>query len=152
MLGAWAQNYLGPSHKTLPSSVCINRNSDHGNGFFPATFSPLPIQDPDVGLQNSVPPAGISTIEKRIELVNHLDGAFRARYPDENVAAYNDFYDNTLTLMKSADLKAFSLASEPANLRESYGRSKFGQGCLLARRLVEARQTAQAHLGCRASF
>ena len=34
-LGAWAQHYLGPSHKTLPSSVCINRNSEHGNGFFP---------------------------------------------------------------------------------------------------------------------
>ncbi len=137
-LGAWAQNYLGPSHKTLPSSVCVNRNSDHGNGFFPATFSPLPIQDPDAGLQNSVPPAGINTIEKRLELVNHLDSAFRARFPDENVGAYNDFYDTTLTLMKSADLKAFNLSAEPANLRDGYGRSKFGQGCLLARRLVEA--------------
>ena len=57
-LGAWAQHYLGPSHKTLPSSVCVNRNSDHGNGFFPATYSPLPILDPDAGLQHSVAPAG----------------------------------------------------------------------------------------------
>ncbi len=138
MLGAWAQNFLGPSHKNLPSSVCVNRNSDHGNGFFPATYSPLPIHDPNEGLQNSVPPAGIRTIEKRLELVNHLDHAFRTRFPDENVAAYNDFYDNTLTLMKSSDLKAFDLSAEAPNMRDGYGRSKFGQGCLLARRLVEA--------------
>jgi hypothetical protein len=37
---------LGPSHKTLPSSVCMNRNPQHGNGFFPAAHSPLPIHDP----------------------------------------------------------------------------------------------------------
>lgn len=137
-IGAWAQKYLGPSHKTLPSSVCINRNSDHGNGFFPATFSPLPIQDPDAGLQNAHSPAGLETTEKRLALVNHLDTAFRTRYPDENVAAYNDFYDSTLTLLKSSDLKAFDLNAEPAKLREAYGRNKFGQGCILARRLVES--------------
>ena len=137
-LGAWAQHYLGPSHKTLPSSVCVNRNSDHGNGFFPATYSPLPILDPDAGLQHSVAPAGNAVVEKRLALVNQLDKSFRDRFPDENVKAYNDFYDNTVQLMKSNDLKAFDLASEPANLRDSYGRNKFGQGCLLARRLVES--------------
>ncbi len=137
-LGAWAQHYLGPSHKTLPSSVCVNRNSDHGNGFFPATYSPLPILDPNAGLQHSAPPAGLGVVEKRLALVNQLDRTFRERFPDENVKAYNDFYENTLTLLKSSDLKAFDLAAEPAKLRETYGKSKFGQGCLLARRLVES--------------
>jgi len=137
-LGAWAQHYLGPSHKTLPSSVCVNRNSDHGNGFFPATYSPLPILDPDAGLQNSVAAAGNEVVEKRLKLVNEIDRNFRERFPDENVNAYNDFYDNTVQLMKSSDLKAFDLNAEPANLREAYGKSKFGQGCLLARRLVES--------------
>jgi Protein of unknown function (DUF1501) len=136
-LGAWAQHYLGPSHKTLPSSVCVNRGSDHGNGFFSSTFSPLPILDPDAGLQHSVPSAGLATVEKRLALVNQLDRTFRDRFPDENVRAYSDFYDNTLTLMKSSDLKAFTLADEPAEMRDRYGRTKFGQGCLLARRLVE---------------
>jgi hypothetical protein len=137
-LGAWAQHYLGPSHKTLPSSVCVNRSSDHGNGFFPATYSPLPILDPDAGLQNSVAVAGNDVVEKRLKLVNEIDRNFRERFPDENVKAYNDFYDNTVQLMKSSDLKAFDLNVEPANLREAYGKSKFGQGCLLARRLVES--------------
>ena len=46
MLGAWAQNYLGKSHKTLPSTVCVNRPANHGNGYFPAAYSPLPIPTP----------------------------------------------------------------------------------------------------------
>jgi uncharacterized protein (DUF1501 family) len=39
--------------------------------------------------------------------------------------------------MKSTDLKAFDLAAESAETKARYGKSKFGQGCLLARRLVE---------------
>ena len=138
MLGAWAQNFLGPSHETLPSSVCINHNSDHGNGFFPATFTPLPIIDPDSGLQYATSPAGIATIEERLKLVRKLDTLFEQRFPDENVKAYNDFYDATVRLMKSRDLRAFDLKDEPKALQEEYGDSKFARGCLLARRLVES--------------
>jgi uncharacterized protein (DUF1501 family) len=39
--------------------------------------------------------------------------------------------------MRSASVKAFDLEDEPARLRDAYGRNAFGQGCLLARRLVE---------------
>jgi uncharacterized protein (DUF1501 family) len=46
-------------------------------------------------------------------------------------------YDHAITLMKSADLKAFDLTEEPDEMRNAYGREAFGQGCLLARRLVE---------------
>lgn len=138
MMGAWCQHYLGASHQTLPSSVCINRPSGHGNGFFPATYSPLPILDPESGLQNSASPAGANRVAARLNLANELDHDFRKQFPDENVAAYNDFYDNTLRLMRGSDLKAFDLASEPDKLRDAYGRNKFGQGCLLARRLVES--------------
>lgn len=136
-IGAWAQHYLGPSHDTLPSSVCINRNSDHGNGFFPATYTPLPVIDPDAGLQHSVPYSGIKSIEERLKLVGQVDSTFQSRFPDENVGAYNDFYDTTVRLMKSKELRAFDLKMEPEALRAAYGESKFGRGCLLARRLVE---------------
>jgi uncharacterized protein (DUF1501 family) len=74
---------------------------------------------------------------KRISLLAELDSTFGKQAPDENVRAYGDFYDTTLQLLKSSDLKAFDLNSEPAAMREKYGKSKFGQGCLLARRLVE---------------
>jgi len=38
-IGAWAEHFKGPSHKTLPSSVCVNRQPNNGNGFFPASLS-----------------------------------------------------------------------------------------------------------------
>jgi hypothetical protein len=136
-LGAWAQNYLGPSSRSLPSSVCINHNSNHGNGFFGAGLSPLPILDPSSGLQYSKPEVGIPVVEKRLGLVKDMDRLFREKFPDENVRAYNEFYDATLQLMKSADLKAFDISLEPEKVKESYGNSKFGRGCLLARRLVQ---------------
>ncbi len=135
--GAWAQNYLGPSHATLPSSVCVNRPADHGNGFFPATMSPLPILDPDEGLQNAIAKADSTVMQKRLSLLSQMDGKFSEVVSDPSVAAYNDFYESTLRLMKGKDLQCFDLDNEPAELREKYGRNKFGQGCLLARRLVE---------------
>jgi hypothetical protein len=137
MLGAWAQNYLGPSHKTLPSTVCVNRNSGHGNGWMPAGTSPLPILDPDAGLQNSSTSVPPQAMDKRLALLHDLDHQFHGSKPDENVKAYDDFYANTLQLMKSSDLEAFNLNKEDPKTRELYGNSKLGQGCLLARRLVE---------------
>ena len=39
--------------------------------------------------------------------------------------------------MNSKDAEAFDLSKEPEKLREEYGRTVFGQGCLMARRLIE---------------
>ena len=137
MLGAWAQHYLGPSSRTLPSTVCVGRPANHGNGYFPAAYSPLPILDPDEGLANATTRVSADIQSKRLGLLGLLDATFSKQVSDENVVAYNDFYDTTLQLMKSTDLKAFGIGAEPAALRDRYGRTKFGQGCLLARRLVE---------------
>ncbi len=46
-------------------------------------------------------------------------------------------YERAVTLMRSTATKAFDLDEEPKELRDRYGRNLFGQGCLLARRLVE---------------
>ncbi len=136
-MGAWAQHLLGPSHKTLPSSVCVNRNPDHGNGFFAAASSPLPIHDPEAGLQYAQSADGTDVLKKRLSLLDKIDGEFRTKFQDINLKAYTDFYDTTMQLMSSDDTKAFKLTDEPSELRDKYGRNKFGQGCLLARRLIE---------------
>ncbi len=137
MLGAWAQHYLGASHETLPSSVCINRPSNHGNGFFPATMSPLPILSPEEGLKNARPAADVATTDKRLALLSEMDKTFTGKVKDAGVAAYNEFYQSTLRLMKGKDLECFDLDKESADMRAKYGQNRFGQGCLLARRLVE---------------
>ena len=136
-LGAWAQHYLGSSHDTLPSSACINSSPKHGNGFFPTAYSPIPILNPDKGLKNIRTRGGSEALGKRLALSEKLSSFFSNRYPDQNVKSYREFYDNTLRLLKSKDLDSFDLRKESNATREKYGLSKFGQGCLLARRLVE---------------
>ena len=70
-------------------------------------------------------------------LSERLDASFRRRYPDKQVKAYADFYDDAVQLMKSKGLKSFELSEEPREVRDRYGNDRFSQGCLLARRLVE---------------
>jgi len=136
-IGAWAQHFLGASHKTLPSSVTVNRSSNHGNGWFPAAYSPLPILNPTEGLLDTKSSVGDELVAKRAGLLAQLDDGFAGKPVDDNVKSYNEFYETTFQLMKSSDLKAFDISAEPAEVRARYGKSKFGQGCLLARRLVE---------------
>jgi uncharacterized protein (DUF1501 family) len=136
-LGAWAQELLGKSSKNLPSSVCVNRGPEHGNGFFSAAYSPLPIHDPEAGLQYAQFSASADVMSQRLTLLNKLDSGFRAKFQDTNLKAYSDFYDDTLKLLSSEDLSAFKLTDEKAAEREVYGMNKFGQGCMLARRLIE---------------
>lgn len=136
-IGAWAQHFLGASSKTLPSSVTVNRSSNHGNGWFPAAYSPLPILNPADGLMDTKSSVSEESGAKRAALLAQLDAGFGGKAADENVKSYNEFYESTFQLMKSTDLKAFDIAAEPAEVRARYGKSKFGQGCLLARRLVE---------------
>ncbi len=137
ILGAWAQKILGPSHKTLPSSVCINRGPDHGNGFFSAAYSPLPLHDPEAGLQYASGDASSELLQKRLALLNKMDASFRNKFQDMNLKSYTEFYDDTLKLLTSSDLRAFKLDDEPSVQRDKYGQNKFGQGCMLARRLIE---------------
>jgi hypothetical protein len=141
-LGAWASHFLGRiKGVTLPDSVVVNSGTAYpGSGFFPPALSPIPISNPETGLQNIRPSSGVSDsqFQKRVSLMDEFDTAFRKKFQSEEVKAYSEFYDETMKLMKSEDLKAFDLTQEPANVREKFGRNQFGQGALLARRLVQA--------------
>ena len=137
-LGAWGSHYLGRSSTTLPSSVCINRRSDQGNGFFPSGYAPLAIGDPSQGISDVDSIGSKSAAKKRLTLLNQIDANFRKKFNDKGVNAYNSFYDDALALMKSEELKAFDLSSESQEQRDAYGNNSFGQGCLLARRLVDS--------------
>src|SRR5260370_34450478 len=68
-----------------------------------------------------------------------MDAKFKALDSKGVFGAMDSFYRRAYDLMRSpAAKKAFDIESEPAQLREKYGRTPVGQGCLLARRLVEA--------------
>jgi len=139
-MGSWASNFLGRiKGVTLPDSVVVNSGSSYpGSGFFPPALSPVPISNPETGLQNIRPSTDDGQFQKRLSLMNEFDSSFRKKFQSEDVKAYTEFYDETMKLMKSEDLKAFDLSNEPAATREKYGRNSFGQGALLARRLAQA--------------
>ena len=89
------------------------------------------------GVPNSKSNVSTGEFEDRLMLSNKFDQAFHERYDQKKVRAYSDMYDDAVRLMKSEDLKAFDLSGESAEVRAEYGDNGFGQGCLLARRLVE---------------
>lgn len=139
-IGAWASHFLGRiKGPTLPDSVVVNSgNAFPGAGFFPTTTSPIPISNPETGLQNIKPTTSEDQFKKRLSLTDEFDTSFRKKFQSDEVKSYSEFYDETVKLMKSEDLKAFDLSQEPQAVRDKFGRNNFGQGALLARRLVQA--------------
>ncbi len=140
-LGAWNVKFNGRINQTLPGFVTVNSGSNAvGRGFFEPEFEPLAIGKPDSGLQYSSHYGNISeeTFAHRRDLASALDSGFQQRYADRGVQAYTAMYDEAVKLMRSSDLEAFNLGKETQQTRDSYGEHAFGQGCLLARRLVES--------------
>jgi len=137
-MGAWLNVFQGGGNTTLPNFVYIGNDSRHpGAGFFPAAHSPLYVNNPENGLKNVRSSVPEDRFAKRMQLAADLDQGFRSTFPHRNVKAYAEMYDDAIAMMKSEDLKAFSLNDEAPDVRATYGREAFGQGCLLARRLVE---------------
>lgn len=139
-MGAWLNVFQGGGNSTLPNYVYVGNDSRHpGAGFFPAGNNPLFVGNPEAGLKNVKIQRNLTEerFASRMSLADDLDKEFRSTFPHRNVKAYSDMYDNAISMMKSEDLKAFDLTEEPEDLRKAYGTEAFGQGCLLARRLVE---------------
>lgn len=139
-LGAWLQRLDGKRNTTLPSSVRIGGGSAGGGaGFMESKYEPLALGNPEEGLRNSAKPASVSdeVYNDRLMLAQEFDANFHKTYDQKIVRAQKDMYDDAMKLMKSEDLKAFDLSLEAAEVREAYGNNGFGQGCLLARRLIE---------------
>jgi hypothetical protein len=74
----------------------------------------------------------------RVDLWRSFESRFVASHNGPSPAAHQTVYERALKLMDSSAARAFDLAEEPAAIRDAYGRGRFGQGCLLARRLIEA--------------
>lgn len=140
--GAWAAKLAGNTHEELPPFVLVGGGNRHpGSGFFEPSFAPLPIGDPELGLQNVKRRGGIdeASFQRQLELRRELDHDFDTRFHQGQKAAraYDQVYDSAVKLMHSEDLAAFDLSQESEQNRVAYGKERFGQGVLLARRLVE---------------
>lgn len=95
-----------------------------------------PINLTDLTLRSDVPK---ERMEKRASILQRVNAAMPEI--DKAVAsnALNSYYQKALDLVISGKARdAMDLEKEPAEVRERYGMHTFGQGCLMARRLIEA--------------
>lgn len=144
-IGCIASSEIGLPDDDMPSFVTIDAGYDKVNGgrlyrsvpaYLGAQHAPLAVHNPTKGLENLKEPGG--DLEDRLELLSRSETRFARTYPSPAVAAKQAALSRAVRLMRSKRARAFNLDEEPAKLREEYGKHKFGQSCLLARRLVEA--------------
>ncbi len=137
----------------LPSYVSIAASlfnqSALSAGFLGPRYAPLVVGQPtgdgfagtDGGLrvQNMARPGNVSQARQddRLALLQEMQAEFVQSRPGPGTASHQTAYVRAQRLMSPQAAQAFDLNQEPTQLREAYGSSRFGQGCLLARRLIE---------------
>jgi len=136
--GSLVSSEMGPEGFDLPHFISVN-NPSFGPGFLGVAHSPFVVADPTRPIENLAYAGGVDRdrFMRRMELLETLETGFEKKHATGEVAAQRSIYGRTEDLMHSARLKAFQLEEEPQALREKYGMSRFGQGALLARRLVQ---------------
>ena len=144
-IGCLASSQVGLPDDDMPSFVTIDAGYDRIDGgrfyrsvpaYLGPQHAPLAVHDPIKGLEN-LKEAG-SDLDDRLELLASGEKQFAADYPMPAVGAKQAAFGRAVRLMRSKRARAFNLDEEPTSLRDAYGRHKFGQSCLMARRLVEA--------------
>jgi uncharacterized protein (DUF1501 family) len=137
-LGAWVSHELGDPKFELPNFVSI-RGPSIGAGFLGAEHSPFAVLYPSQGVRNLPLAKDVDArrFDRRLEALKTLQNQFRAETGALGVDTHNTIYAKAVRMMRSPLADAFDVDQEPVSLRQAYGESDFGRGCLMARRLVE---------------
>jgi len=159
-LGAALAKELAAPEASLPQYVSIApfrglSSAAFGPGFLGPKYAPLVVGNAprqagaaasqagdgfaELKVDALQPPAGITPAQMaaRLKLWKTLEHGFLKHHRSASPRAHQTVYDRALRMINSEAAAAFDLAEEPSTVREAYGKGMFGQGCLLARRLVE---------------
>jgi uncharacterized protein (DUF1501 family) len=122
----------------LPSYMAIGGPAP-GPGILGVTYAPFSVANPLQPVENLSYAQGIDRprFDRRQTLRARLGRAFGESRSGPETRGHEAVYAKASTLMHSPRLSAFNLEEEPAAVRDAYGRGKFGQGVLMARRLIE---------------
>src|SRR2546422_7562927 len=143
-MGSVVSKELGPKNGMPPYVAVPNTFPSYGGGYLGGEYNPFLSGDPNVSgykVRDLTLPADVDwqRAGDRNYLLKQMDAKFKAIDSNGDFGAMDAFYQRAYDLMKSPTAKkAFDIGSEPPQLREKYGRTPVGQGCLLARRWVEA--------------
>lgn len=146
VLGSLVSHRLQRPDSPLPGFVSVSpfRLGNLGSGFLGPKYAPLMVSgasnDPTARANLSVEnldPVGVD--RKNLADRQQLLAMMRGKIPGSASAAlkHESVYDQAMRMVETKGEGAFNLDEESTELRDAYGRTRFGQGCLLARRLVE---------------
>ncbi len=123
----------------LPGYVAI-AGPGEDSGFLSSAYSPFPVKNPLRPVRHLAPARGIEgpRFARRLTVWRQLEDQFAASRGGGYVGSRRQVAEQALTLMQSSGSRAFQVEEEPESVKEAYGSSEFGAGCLMARRLVEA--------------
>ena len=122
-----------------------NLPNGQAGGFLGKAHDPFALMadpsQPDFTVPDLLPPPELGTarLERRRQMRNIINGTIDNFEQTENATLLDENFQSAFRLMTSQQARdAFDLSKEPEKVRERYGINRFGQCCLLARRLVEA--------------
>lgn len=123
----------------LPHMVSIGGGTV-GAGMLGAAYEPFVVQAPDKPPTNvKLPGDDARRFTRRLGLMNKLEEvAFKQTGGADRVKDHEALYSQTSNMIMSPHMKTFDISGEDPKLKAAYGENSFGQGCLLARRLVES--------------
>jgi len=137
-----------PPHVMLPRTIGnTGGNMPHGQnaGYLGKSFDPFVLNadpsDPNFRVPDLLPPDYLTAlrVDRRRNWREMVDRSVSEFETSQDARLLDTTFQKAYTLMSSAKARAaFELHREPENVREKYGLNRFGQSCLLARRLIEA--------------
>ncbi len=146
-IGSIAAQQIGNADAALPNYVSIG-NRSYGAGFLGPRYEPLTVADPTRGVENLRAFVGSGQFDARYGLLEELESAFQRTHHAPVGDAHQTTYRRAVTLMRDEGTRAFDITQETAATRQRYGSTRFGEGCLLARRLIESGVTfVEVNLG-----
>ncbi len=157
-IGSSISKELGNSDSELPNFVSISpytalNNAAFAPGFLGPRYAPLTVgatnsfQQTAQQTQNGYASLGVDDLSDssvnqrqkaaRLKLWDTLQKGFLQSHASTSPTTHDTVYRRAIRMMNSEAAEAFDLSGEKQNVRDSYGRGRFGQGCLMARRLIE---------------
>ena len=158
-LGSMVAKEIGAPDLPLPSFVSIApyrlfSPAAYSSGFLGPQYAPLMVgevtnfgvqqggqdqYDENLRVQDMRYADGLTAnqFDARVNILQDIERDFTTRHPTVATQSHQTAYERAVRLMRTSARTAFNLSEETSSIRDAYGRNLFGQGCLLARRLVE---------------
>ncbi len=139
--GAITAERLGDVAHQLPSFVRIGGRANLSGpaaGLLGVEYAPFVMRDPSRPPENTTPTTSVDRFRRRLAMMERMDKQYRRGGGRQEATDHTKLYQEAASMMLSRDMRAFDVEQEPTTIRAAYGEGDFAEGCLLARRLVEA--------------